>query len=131
MKTAVFARAEQFDAPATPAEARRLRHQVAKTLADWGFTDRADDVLSSCAELLSNALSYGQTEVLKVQLTENEGWLRLAVPDGNPYPPFPALADRDDEDGRGISMVAMLADAWGFRAAGEGKSVFAEFRTES
>jgi len=130
MKAAIFEHTEQFTAPATPAQARGLRHQVAKTLADWGVTDRADDVLSSCAELLSNALAYGQTAVLTVQLAEDEGWLRLAVPDSNPYPPFLAIADRDDEDGRGISMVATLADAWGFRAAGAGKSVFAEFRTD-
>jgi hypothetical protein len=125
---AAFERTEQFDAPATPEEARRLRHQVAKTLADWGITDRADDVLSSCAELLTNALAYGQTAVLTVQLAEDDGWLRLAVPDGNPYPPIATVADRDDEDGRGISIVVTLADAWGFRAAETGKSVFAEFR---
>jgi hypothetical protein len=61
-------------------------------------------------------------------LAEEGGWLRLAVPDHNPLPPYLTSADPDDEDGRGVSLLATLADAWGFRAVGDGKSVFAEFR---
>lgn len=120
--------AAQFTAPAGPGQVRDLRHRLAKTLADWGVSERADDVLSSCSEMLTNALCYGQIEVLTAQMSEADGWLRLTVPDNNPIPPYPTLAERDDEDGRGVFLVAALADAWGFRATGDGKHVFAEFR---
>ena len=128
MNAAVLDRTEQFDAAASVEDVRRLRHQIAKTLANWGITARADDVLVACSELLTNALMYGQTPLLVVELTEHNGWLRLAVPDHNPYPPYPALTDRQDEDGRGVLLVAALSDAWGFRATSEGKQVFAEFQ---
>jgi hypothetical protein len=128
VSAATLERTERFDAPSSAGDVRHLRHRIAKTLADWGITERADDVLCSCSELLTNALTYGQTDVLAVDLAEQDGWLRLSVPDNNPFPPYPALADRDDEDGRGVFLLAALADAWGFRAFGGGKSVFAEFR---
>jgi anti-sigma regulatory factor (Ser/Thr protein kinase) len=128
MSGAVLDRTEQFTAPASASQVPYLRHQVAKTLADWGIVDRADDALSACAELVANALTYGQTEVLSVLVTEHDGWLRLTVPDHNPYPPYPTTADRDAEDGRGVFLLAALADAWGFRAFGTGKDVFAEFQ---
>jgi len=128
VSAATLERTERFDAPASAGDVQHLRHRVAKTLADWGITDRADDVLYSCSELLTNALTYGQTTVLAVDLAEQAGWLRLSVPDSNPVPPYPTIADRDDEDGRGVFLLAALADAWGFRAFSEGKSVFAEFQ---
>jgi len=128
MSAAVLERTEQFDAAASVEDVRWLRHQVALTLAAWGIADRADEVLVACSELLTNALMYGQTPLLQVSVAEYDGWLRLTVPDRNPYPPYPATADRDDEDGRGVLLVAALSDAWGFRASGDGKQVFAEFQ---
>lgn len=130
MNAAVLARTEQFSAPADAEHVRRLRHDLAKTLADWGVTERAEDVLCSCSEMLTNALRYGQIKTLAAALTEQDGWLRLSVTDNNPFPPYPALADRDDENGRGIVLVTALADAWGFRASAHGKQVFAEFQLD-
>lgn len=128
MSGTLLERAAQFTAPAGAGHVRDLRHRLAKTLADWGVSERAEDVLSSCSEMLTNALCYGRVEVLTADLSEAGGWLRLSVPDNNPVPPYPTLADRDDEDGRGVFLVAALADAWGFRATDGGKHVFAEFR---
>lgn len=112
---------------AVPEGVRYLRREVAKTLADWGIADPADIVLA-CSELATNALRHGRTEVLSLELTADETTVYIAVPDENPYPPYPAAADNEDEDGRGIQLVAEVADAWGFRATHTGKSVFAEFR---
>lgn len=123
-------RTETLTAPTSPEDVRRLRHEVALILAEWGVTKRAEDVLIACSELLTNALRYGQTPLLTVNLVERDGCLRVSVPDCNPFPPYPATADRDDEDGRGVYLLAVLADAWGFRAHGTGKDVFAEFRTD-
>ncbi|HEV3169355.1 MAG TPA: ATP-binding protein [Actinocrinis sp.] len=131
MNPALQERTRKFDAPASATSVRRLRHRVAEALGDWGIVDRADDVIHSCAEILANALAHGQTEVLTVHLDARDGWLRLTVPDNNPYPPYPADADRDDEDGRGVMLMTALADAWGFRAADDGKCVFAEFDISS
>jgi hypothetical protein len=128
MSIATLERVEQLVAPASAQDARELRHRVAKTLADWGVAERCDDVLGSCAEMLANALDHGCTAVLTVDLAEHDGWLHMAVPDRSPDPPYLVRAGRDDEDGRGVWLLAALCDAWGFRAAQDGKSVFAEFR---
>lgn len=124
-------RAEVFTTPISPENVQYLRHQVALTLADWGITKRAGDVLIACSELLTNALRYGQTPLLTIHLVERDGWLKVTVADSNPFPPYPTTADRDDEDGRGVYLLAVLADAWGFRAYGDGKDVVAEFQTHS
>jgi serine/threonine-protein kinase RsbW len=128
MNSAVLEHTRHFTAPARAAQIRHLRHRLAKTLADWGVTQRSDDVLCSCSELLTNALIYGQTDQLTVDLTMQDGWLQLTVPDNNPVPPYPMVANRDEEDGRGVFLVAALADAWGFRSRDGGKHVFAQFR---
>jgi len=88
----------------------------------------ADAAELAVSEMLTNALLYGRTEILALELSLDEPWLCLSVEDANPTPPYPCGVDEQAEGGRGVFLVAELADAWGFRAAGGGKSVFAEFR---
>ena len=119
--------AERYEAAAHPHAVGHLRHQAVKTLADWGVTGCADLAELIVSELLTNALRYGRTPVLAVDLSINDGWLRIAVDDRNPEPPNLAETDITREDRRGIVLVAALADAWGFRAHADGKTVSAEF----
>jgi hypothetical protein len=122
-------RAKRLEAPVGRESVQQLRHLAAQSLFDWGIVDKADVVLLVLAELLNNALAHGRTEVLTVRLALVDGWLRLETPDCNSDPPYPAASVPDiDEGGRRVVLVGTLADAWGFRAADGGKSVFAEFQ---
>ena len=40
------------------------------------------------------------------------------------YRPRRRRADNDDENGRGLQIISVLADRWGSRATGTGKSVW-------
>jgi anti-sigma regulatory factor (Ser/Thr protein kinase) len=119
--------AERHEAAADAHSIGHLRHQTVKTLADWGVTGCADQAELVVSELLTNALRYGRTPVLAVELSIADGWLRIAVDDLNPDPPHPSDGDLSQEDGRGMVLVSMLADAWGFRTHASGKTVSAEF----
>jgi anti-sigma regulatory factor (Ser/Thr protein kinase) len=106
-----------------------MRHEVRKTLENWGVGDVSDAVELAASELLTNALLYGRVESLTLELTLDAPWLSLSVADANPTPPYPCGIDEQSEGGRGVYLTAELADAWGFRATAAGKSVFAEFLT--
>ena len=118
--------AERYETAADAHAVGRLRRQAVKTLADWGVTERAELVALIVSELLTNALLHGRTPILSVELAIADGWLRIAVDDLNPDPPHPVPADTSGEGGRGMVLVAALADAWGFRAHAGGKTVSAE-----
>jgi anti-sigma regulatory factor (Ser/Thr protein kinase) len=116
-----------LDAPAAAESAQKLRARLAKTLADWGLEHLADRVVLAASELLTNALLHGRATTLTLLLEVDGPWLRLSVPDANPAPPYLACPDTDDENHRGVCLIAAFADAWGFRSTDTGKHVFAEF----
>ncbi|MBQ0984860.1 MULTISPECIES: ATP-binding protein [Streptomyces] len=62
--------------------------------------------------------------------------VRISVYDANPSAPAPRSARDDDEGGRGLALVAALADAWGHVRGGppgltarQGKGVWCELGT--
>lgn len=129
MSAWLLARTARHQAPAEPRGITEVRHAARKTLDDWQVGEVADAVELAVSEMLTNALRYGRTEILALELSMDETWLCLSVADANPAPPYPCGIDDQAEGGRGVFLMAELADAWGFRATGTGKSVFAKFRT--
>ncbi|MEU6374653.1 ATP-binding protein [Streptomyces sp. NPDC046909] len=105
------------------------------TLTDWGLTERSDDVLLCVSELATNALLHGvpATRCFRLDLTLTaDGVLLVEVADSGPGEiriPDPAPdPDPDSEGGRGLILVAALADNWGVRQRDPGKVVWCEFR---
>ena len=124
----VLAQTQQHQALAAPESIGILRAQTAATLADWGVPGCAEYAVLVCSELATNALRHGRIATLTVDLELADGRLTLSVPDANPDPPLLDTWENDvSEDGRGLVLVVTLADAWGFRADRDGKTVFAEF----
>ncbi|WP_329334344.1 ATP-binding protein [Streptomyces sp. NBC_00663] len=101
------------------------------TLAEWGVTERSDDVLLCVSELATNALLYGvpPNRCFQLRLTlATDGVLRVEVHDSGPGEvrlPEPLL---DAERGRGLRLVRALSDDWGVRERDPGKVVWCEFR---
>ncbi|MFD8813785.1 ATP-binding protein [Streptomyces sp. NPDC059627] len=117
----------------TPRGARLVRRLVSHRLNDWGhpYTTQANDTLTLItAELCANAVRHGHVpgRNFHVRLTLAEDVLRIEVTDTRaekqPPPTHPA-ADPASESGRGLLLVAALADDWGVtsRPATPGKTI--------
>ncbi|WP_330332326.1 ATP-binding protein [Streptomyces sp. NBC_00536] len=102
--------------PATPHGARAARQLAVSQLADWGlpFHDAAHVV----AELASNAVTHGRVQGrgFRLRIAAVGTTLRIEVSDTRdectpaPVAEFPSP---EAESGRGLALVAALADRWG------------------
>jgi anti-sigma regulatory factor (Ser/Thr protein kinase) len=110
---------------------------VCVTLWDWGLgarpndEDLVHDVRYCCFELVTNALKHAEPRGAGWVSAGLRLWARgqlfLEVGDGDPG--LPRLRTDDaPESGRGLQIVAGLADAWWPRRTGDGgKKVYARF----
>ncbi|MEG3626424.1 ATP-binding protein [Streptomyces poriticola] len=122
----------------TPRGARLARRLVSHRLNDWGhpYTTPVNETLTLItAELTANAVRHGHVpgRDFRVRLTLAEGIFHIEVTDtrAEKQPPStPPTPDSASESGRGLHLVAALADDWGVspRLAAPGKTVWAELR---
>ncbi|MFI1562765.1 ATP-binding protein [Streptomyces sp. NPDC020490] len=122
----------------TPRGARLARRLVSHRLDDWGhpYTNPVNETLTLItAELSANAVRHGHVpgRDFHIQLTLVEGTFRIEVTDtrAEKQPPStPPAPDPASESGRGLHLVAALADDWGVtpHPAAPGKTVWAELR---
>jgi PAS domain S-box-containing protein len=108
------------DVPAV-AEARRA---VAAHLTEWQLPEEAvEEVVLMTSELVTNAFVHGRPPIdLRLRRTGSE--LVVEIRDRAVYRPRRRRAKDDDESGRGLQIVSVLADRWGSRANSTGKSVW-------
>ena len=124
----------------TPRGARLARRLVSHRLNDWGhpYTTPVNETLTLItAELSANAVRHGHVpgRDFHLQLTLAEGIFRIEVTDTRAEkrpPASPPAADSLSESGRGLLLVAALADDWGVspRQAAPGKTVWAELHVQ-
>ncbi|WP_079171408.1 MULTISPECIES: ATP-binding protein [unclassified Streptomyces] len=125
----------------TPRGARLARRLVSHRLNDWGhpYTTPANETLTLiAAELSANAVRHGRVpgRDFHVRLTLAEATFRIEVTDTRTekQPPCaPPVPDATSESGRGLLLVAALADDWGVspRLAAPGKTVWAELHAQA
>ncbi len=121
--------------PAEPHSVGPARRFAVSTLLGWDHadhtdhTDLADDVRSAVSELATNAALHARTE-FTVTVAGDGDVVRVSVSDGSVAGPrMPRHRDDEATTGRGLSMVAQLATAWGVDPGrdGGGKTVWCEF----
>ncbi len=104
---------------AQPDEVRRAREFVRAALADARPTaEREGVVLLLVSELVTNAVLHGRSRIeLEVSLharsAGNMSAVLLAVTDESPLLPRQRRQADLPENGRGLAIVAELADEWG------------------
>lgn len=109
------------------------RRRTASLVTEWGHPTLADEVALVISELTTNALLHGSIRgrLIRVRLTASSTVLRAEVSDprGERVPdPRPAPTGADEQFGRGLHIVAALADRWWWEHRCVGKTVFAEWR---
>jgi anti-sigma regulatory factor (Ser/Thr protein kinase) len=113
----------------------QARAGVTATLADLALPAQVvDAVVVAAGELAGNAARHAGTDYT-VSVSVADGLLRLEVFDRDTRPPALVGIDDDSISGRGLHIVAGLADDWGWRSAQDpdgvtGKIVWAEFAVE-
>jgi anti-sigma regulatory factor (Ser/Thr protein kinase) len=89
----------------------------------------ADDGALIVSELMSNAVRHARRGSLRVVVERPEtACLRIGVVDFSKVPPVRRAPDPEDEGGRGLVLVAELAEDWGSEPLPWGKRVWAELR---
>lgn len=113
----------------------RARTLVREQLASWEVNDaQAATAELLLSELVTNAVRHSrapQGRDIGVRLARYDGVVRVEVADAGPAVKLmPQVVADWDERGRGLAIVAALAERWGCcpRRHGIGKAVWAEVR---
>jgi anti-sigma regulatory factor (Ser/Thr protein kinase) len=107
-------------------QARRL---VTAQLGDWAVGDLAETAELLVSELVTNALRHTRGP-LRLNLQLRHSRLLCEVEDTESAGPARSVADPDAENGRGIELLDLLADAWGSVRTATGKTMWFELRAE-
>ncbi|MEV6118432.1 SpoIIE family protein phosphatase [Streptomyces sp. NPDC052109] len=118
-----------WEIPADPAAVSKAREWTVRQLAVWGLDD---DLLFSTelivSELVTNALRYGRAPAELRLIRHNV--LVCEVTDASSTQPRLRRAHITDEGGRGLFLVAQLAERWGCRHGQNRKTIWSEQRLE-
>ncbi|MET7572314.1 SpoIIE family protein phosphatase [Streptomyces sp. NPDC005492] len=108
-----------------PAEARRARAVVREQLHTWGLDRLADTAALLAGELVTNAVRHSRGHRAELRLVRGDTLL-CEVDDDDPTLPTLLSTGPDDESGRGLHVVGMLAREWGASRTTAGKTVWFE-----
>ncbi|MEU9348128.1 SpoIIE family protein phosphatase [Streptomyces sp. NPDC048278] len=113
-----------WDLEAEAAAVSRARADVSRQLSTWGLDELDFTAELVVSELVTNAIRYGRPPI-RLRLIHDRTLLCEVSDDSNTTPHL-RRARIFDEGGRGLLLVAQLAEHWGTRHARHGKTVWAE-----
>lgn len=121
----------RFSVHGTPAAASSARQQLANGIRGWD-TSLDQDLLSTAelvaAELLANAVRHSGHGPISAGARLNDERLLIEVTDASRRVPQVGLPNMEAEGGRGLFLVAALADRHGVDPLPSGKRCWAEFK---
>ncbi|WP_329406196.1 SpoIIE family protein phosphatase [Streptomyces sp. NBC_00704] len=110
--------------PADPAAVAGARRTASEQLAAWDLNDLEFATELIVSELVTNSIRYGAGPIeLRLILADV---LICEVSDGSSAAPHLRRARVFDEGGRGLLLVAQVAERWGSRHTATGKTIWAE-----
>ncbi|MEU6066746.1 MULTISPECIES: ATP-binding protein [Streptomyces] len=114
--------------PWSPTACARARAAIREVLPRWDLAGLVPTTELLVSELVCNALRHA---VGPLSLTlERVSAVRCVVTDGSSELPRPTDSDVEDESGRGLALVDMLAARWGCEPGPVGKSVWFELSAD-
>ncbi|MFD7665441.1 ATP-binding protein [Streptomyces sp. NPDC059788] len=123
----------QLEVRPDPAEVGRARRWARSRLAGSGIgvdEPLAETLILLISELVTNAVVHtGTPAQLRMCFSGSGavvGTVRVEVADRSSRAPRPRHAEGDETNGRGLELVDGLADRWGWRPEGAGKSIWCE-----
>jgi anti-sigma regulatory factor (Ser/Thr protein kinase) len=116
-------RQEAWELPADPQVVAKAREMVRTVMIDWGLQELLEEVVLMMDEAVSNAIVHGRgplTLLLAHTASRSDGpggadTVLCEVSDTGPGRPQYRRADGGDEHGRGLAIIAALAQAYGVR----------------
>ncbi|MEU6892281.1 ATP-binding protein [Streptomyces sp. NPDC046557] len=103
-------------------------------MADWGLSELEGDALVVASELVTNAVRHAlapRDREIETRFVRLPAGVRVEVHDASDAPAVPALPDPHGDGGRGLYLVAALADRWAVgERVGPGKRVWAELEVK-
>ncbi|MFE7312471.1 SpoIIE family protein phosphatase [Streptomyces sp. NPDC057555] len=118
------ARLADWDVPADPSAVAQVRAAAVRTLRAWGLAEESFTTELILSELVTNAIRYA-TGPIRVRLIHDRA-LVCEVADRSSTSPHLRYAATTDEGGRGLFLIAQLAERWGTRYTGDGKVIWTE-----
>ncbi len=114
---------QRWPLPEDHSAARLARTRVGEAVKGW---PKADDAILIASELVANAVDHGAGPIfLLLEATVDR--VRIGVENApTDRLPAPREAGTNDSRGRGLAMVAALADEWGWEAHDDRLLVWAE-----
>ncbi|MER8005887.1 sodium/proline symporter PutP [Streptomyces sp. NPDC094149] len=110
--------------PSDPAAVADARGLAVRQLSEWGMLDLAFTTELIVSELVTNAIRHA-TGPVSLRLVRDRG-LICEVSDASSTSPRLRHARTTDEGGRGLLIVAQLAQRWGTRYTATGKIIWTE-----
>ncbi|MFI0779803.1 ATP-binding protein [Streptomyces sp. NPDC021212] len=120
--------------PRHPRSAGRARALLREQARTWQVPDaQAEVAVLLISELVTNACRHARVSPgreIRARCVVRDEKLRVEVSDASEAMPQPRTATAEDESGRGLALIAALADAWDAhpRACGIGKTVWFELK---
>ena len=104
-------------------ESVRAARDFARAVLEPLGTDRVESAALCTSELVTNAIRYGAPPIF-LSVRDDLGRVTIAVSDGSSDELISRNPGPYDSRGRGIRIVAEVADAWGVDALPTGKRVW-------
>jgi anti-sigma regulatory factor (Ser/Thr protein kinase) len=118
-----------FTLPGTPYSVQMARFYVRAALGYHNLNDYAEDAVAVTSELVSNAVTHANSQVISLELIhlEHPGAVVVIITDFSPRLPIRLSLAEDSQHGRGLHIVEALTTRWGWIPQDSGKAVFAIF----
>ncbi|MET7518672.1 SpoIIE family protein phosphatase [Streptomyces sp. NPDC005480] len=113
-----------WDLPSDPAAVATARALTTGQLTAWALEEEAFATELIVSELVTNAIRYAAPPI-QLRLIRDRA-LTCEVSDASSAAPLLRHARTTDEGGRGLLLVAQLAERWGVRYQDHGKIIWAE-----
>ncbi|MEW1676621.1 SpoIIE family protein phosphatase [Streptomyces noursei] len=117
-------RIADWEVPADPSAVAQVRAAAVRKLIEWGLAEEAFTTELILSELVTNAIRYAAGPI-RVRLIHDRS-LICEVADHSSTSPHLRHAASTDEGGRGLFLIAQLAERWGTRYTGDGKVIWTE-----